>query len=56
MSDTQKLVALSFTTAELEEVNTAFTAQFHGGEKTLNKYLKSICLRQIRQEAENEIQ
>lgn len=50
MSVSQKLVALSFTPDELEEVNAAFTAQFHGGEKTLNKYLKAICLGQIRQE------
>ncbi len=52
MSETQKLVALSFTPNELEEVNAAFTAQFHGGEKTLNKFLKSICLRQIRKNPE----
>lgn len=55
MSDAQKLVALSFTRDELEEVNTAFTAQFHGGEKTLNKYLKAICLGQIRKEQEEKI-
>lgn len=49
MSETQKLVALSFTPDELEEVNAAFTAQYStGGNKTLNKFLKAICLRQIR--------